>query len=332
MRSYLILGTLLLSSLAHGQESQNFLNQAEENINRASLCKRSPSKCSVQERIDILQSEGKLTSREALESALARSNGSSYFIPLSLDNQELLTLAAATSLGVVAFSQDQEIMDIVQNSRSETTQQIADVGDFIGSGGGLSTVAAGSYFLGVVFKNNKLKKVGVFVVASSVATSIVGVAVKNTFERVRPSFGSGPYEFFKEGNKSFYSGHTTQAFTLATVIAEMYKEDYPIVPYVAYGLASITAYARVQDKKHWASDVIMGAVAGHLVTKLALSAMNGNEEDRGGLTIYPDYDSKTGTATINFEYVPRKIPKMMKCNKVQNPILKVDACLQEALQ
>lgn len=329
---YVLALTLLMShTFGYAQDSYKFLDQAENYIKKSALCKRSSPKCTMQDRIELLQSEGKLTPRLELEESLRKSEGSSYFIPLSLDNQELLILAAATSLGVVAFANDQEIMDVVQENRSETTQRIATVGDMFGSGVGLSAYAAGSYFLGVIFKNNKLKQAGIFVVSASVATAFVGEAVKRIFGRVRPTFGSGPYEFFKNGNKSFYSGHTTQAFTIATVISEMYKEEYPIVPYLAYGMASITAYARMQDKKHWASDVIMGAIAGHLVTKLTLSALNGNEEGRGGLIIYPEYNSKLGELMINFEYTPKEVAQPMKCTNVQNPILRVDACFEEAL-
>jgi len=42
----------------------------------------------------------------------------SIFIPLELKNEELIALAAATSLGVIAFTNDQQITDTVQKNNS----------------------------------------------------------------------------------------------------------------------------------------------------------------------------------------------------------------------
>lgn len=330
MKQMLTATLVLMSTLTHANEGHKIMNSAEEYINKSFECRRLPSKCSGEKHMGLLSEEGKISSRYELQDALNKSHGKSFFVPLSLSNTELLTLAATTSLGVVAFANDQEIMDVVQDNKSETTKRISQVGDLLGESG--IGVAAGSYFLGVVYKNDKLKNVGLFIVGSSVASSIVAEAVKNTFNRVRPTNGDGPHEFFKAGNDSFYSGHTTQAFSLATVISEMYKEDYPMVPYVAYGLASLTAYGRVHNKKHWASDVLVGAVAGHLVTKLAMSAMDGNTDGRGGLIVYPEFDRKKGKVTMNLEYTPRYEAPEMKCKKIKNPIHRVDACLSEALK
>lgn len=293
-------------------------------------CRKSLYGCSAQQEIEIARFNGNILSAYELNNYLAQDTQKSIFIPLELSNAELLTLAAATSLGVVAFNNDQEIMDVVQRNKTTTTETLQNVGNFIGSGTGLISMAAGSYFLGVYFHDNKLKKVGLFMVGASLAQGIITESVKRTFGRVRPREDKGPYDFFNPGKKSFYSGHTAEAFTLATVISEMYKEEYPIVPWVAYGLASVTAYARMHDNAHWASDVIIGAVAGHLITKLAMSAMKGNEEGRGGLTIYPGYDASNGAYMIYAEWTAKEREVPFKCAKMPEGMAKIDACIAEA--
>lgn len=298
-------------------------------IEEVKACRKSLYGCTAQQELEIAQFTGNVLSSYTLDEYLSSDTQKSYFIPLALDNQELLLLAAATSLGVVAFHNDQEIMDTVQRHKSNVTAPIATVGNFLGSSAFLP-IAAGSYFLGVYYENNKLKNVALFTIGASLAQSIVTTAVKMAAGRARPNTGEGPYSFFNKGDKSFYSGHTAEAFTLATVISEMYKEEYPIVPWVAYGLATVGAYARMHDQAHWASDVIIGAVAGHLLTKLAMSAMTGNKEGRGGLVVYPGVDPATGTFMVYAEWTPKEPERPLKCAKMPEGRAKMEACFTEA--
>ncbi|MFA6238224.1 MAG: phosphatase PAP2 family protein [Bacteriovorax sp.] len=299
-------------------------------IKQVKACRTSVFGCTAEQEIEIAKFNGQILSAYDLNGYLAQDTQKSIFIPLELTNAELLTLAAATSLGVVAFNNDQEIMDVVQRNKTQTTEVIQNVGNFLGTGTAAMGIAAGSYFLGVYYKDNRLKKVGLFIVGAELAQGIITTAVKHTLNRVRPNEDRGPYNFFEAGKNSFYSGHTATAFSLATVVAEMYKEDYPIVPWVAYGIASVTAYARVHDKAHWASDVIIGAVAGHLITKLALSIMDKKDDGRGGLMIYPSIDPKSGTYMIYAEWTGRQHEAPLKCAKMPEGMAKVDACLAEA--
>lgn len=274
--------------------------------------------------------EQNLLTEDDLNNYLAKDTQRSIFVPLELTNSELITLAAATSLGVVAFKNDQAITNTIERNQSSIAHSISTVGNLYGSVG-FGVVAAGSYFLGMYYDNNQLKRVGLFIVGAEIAQSIVTEGVKRTFGRDRPSKDNGPYNFFDSGNKSFWSGHTATAFTLATVVSEMYKDEYPVVPYVAYGLAAITAYARVHDNHHWASDVIMGAVAGHLIAKLALSSFN-DDGTRGGLTFYPSYDPSTGTVWANFEWTPKQKEQPFRCASMPDGDAKIRACIEEAFR
>lgn len=331
--SLLILVTSIFCFQAAMAESNlNLDGLASREFKKIYACRESIEGCTSEQELHILQIEGKVLSPNDLQKnldATIKNKEKSFFIPLSLNNQELLALAAATSLGVVAFSYDQEIMDTVQNNQTTITKQVETVGNFLGTGAPAVGIAAGSYFLGVFYKDSKLKQVGLFMIGASVANGLITTAVKETFARMRPNEDEGPYRFFEPGNKSFWSGHTSQAFTVATVISEMYKEDHPIVPYIAYGVASITAYARMHDKAHWSSDVITGAIAGHLITKLFLSSQKEDHDGRGGLEIFPSYDIKTGTIMLVFEYKQKMTPTPMQCSKIEDENLRLSACIEE---
>ncbi|MBY0413478.1 MAG: phosphatase PAP2 family protein [Bdellovibrionales bacterium] len=327
-KAFMVLLLISLTSQSFGSTDYSYSSI----LKNLKACRTTLEGCTAQQEIEIASFTGNVLNSYDLENHLSKDTQKSVYIPLSLDNAELLTLAAATSLGVVAFRNDQDIMNVVQNHKSEVTKPIATVGNFLGTAQAGAAIAAGSYFMGVCFENNKLKRVGLFIVGSNLATSIVTLATKTAFGRARPNKDIGPYKFFNSGDKSFYSGHTAQAFSVATVISEMYKEEYPIVPYVAYGVAAITGYARMHDKAHWASDVIIGAVAGHLVTKLAMNYMNGNDDGRSGFEIYPGLDPNTGEFMIFLEWKGKQPVIPLRCTKMVEGFKKTEACLEEAFE
>ena len=252
-------------------------------------------------------------------------NDKKFFIPIELRSKDALVLAGALSLGVVVFQNDREIMDFVQENKTEMTESVASIGNILGREA-IIPLAAGSYFIGAVMKNGNLKKVGLFTVGAGLATQLVTEVFKKSFNRVRPNGSDDPYEFFEEGNKSFFSGHVSAAFSLATVVAEVYK-DKPLVPYLAYGIAAMTVYARMHDQKHWASDVLAGAVAGHLITKILMRSFNLSERTGSGLEITPTVFPYTG---LNIKWTPGVKERQLKCGSLglTGPDL-TRACMEE---
>lgn len=257
---------------------------------------------------------------------LTREERTQYFIPLSLKASDMMILAGALSLGVVVFPNDRELMDFVQDNKTETLGKVASIGNILGREG-IAPIAAGAYFIGAITDNGKLKQVGLFTVATGLATQIVTEAFKKSFQRKRPNASDDPYEFFEENNNSFFSGHTSAAFSLATVIAEVYK-DKPAVPYLAYGAAALTAYARMHDKKHWASDVLAGAVAGHLVTRILIRTFE--RKDSGGFVVTPEIGPDG--AGVNVQWMPRRETKLNCSRSGLKGQALIELCIREAFE
>lgn len=241
---------------------------------------------------------------------LSTTKEKSYFIPLSISQSDALLLLGSLSLGTIVFANDRQIMDFVQSNKSEKTEAVASVANLFGREA-IIPIVAGAYFMGAVMEDGKLKQVGLFAVTTGLATQLVTEVFKNSFQRVRPNGTDSPYDFGHPGNNSFFSGHTSGAFSLATVIAETYK-DNPVIPFLAYGVATLTAYARMHDQKHWASDVLAGAVVGHLVTKTMMRTWK-NKNMSGGFVITPMIGSHYG---INISYTPKHPnSSSLKCSK-----------------
>ncbi|QDK40754.1 hypothetical protein DOM21_04640 [Bacteriovorax stolpii] len=296
-------------------------------------CQNTIQGCTAEQELQIASIMGKTTPTQELSRFIkADKQAQPLYIPLDMKNQELVALAAATSLGVVAFANDRAITDFAIEHKTVMSDPITAVGNFLGREATIPLVA-GSYFLGVVYKDNKLKQVALFTVGATIAGQLVTEGAKNLFGRMRPAQSENPYEFFQEKSKSFFSGHTTQAFTIATIVSEMYKDDYPVVPYVAYGLASLTAYARVYGENHWASDVITGAIMGTFVTRLFLSFMKQDKsKENGGFSVSPGIDPLTGTLMVNVNYVPKQKASTLKCAKISDQIERAKACMAEVMK
>ena len=259
--------------------------------------------------------------------------GVEYFIPIDLNGSDLAILAGALSLGTVVFNNDRQIMDFVQENKTIAPDGIGEFGFFLGGRQGIPLIAGGAYFMGAVLENGRLKNIGIISVYTGLATQIVTDAFKKTLLRTRPSNSDDPYEFGREGNMSMFSGHASGAFSMATVISEVYK-DKPLIPYLAYGLATVVAYSRVHENKHWASDVIGGAVIGHLVTKVIMRTMaNSNRMNGSGLIITPNFgtnsygDMEPG---VQIEWRGKKKPQKFDCaNYDLKGVDLVKACMEE---
>jgi membrane-associated phospholipid phosphatase len=172
--------------------------------------------------------------------------------------------AVIAALGVLA-SDDAAIDQTVQRHRSSQTDAFARGVTPLGSYGGvgLSAAVLGG---GLLLRDDSLRDTGRDAVeAELLAAGVITPLLKLTVGRLRPVQGGDADEFhaFSGRNNSFPSGHATEAFALASVFAS--RSRGWVVPTIAYALASGVAFARVNDRAHFASDVVAGAVVGTLV-------------------------------------------------------------------
>ncbi len=72
-------------------------------------------------------------------------------------------------------------------------------------------------------------------------------------------------------NKSFFSGHTTFAFSSAVFLSTVYSDYFPdskYKPYIWAGsllIAAATGYSRYEAGKHFPTDIITGAIVGSAI-------------------------------------------------------------------
>ncbi len=69
------------------------------------------------------------------------------------------------------------------------------------------------------------------------------------------------------GMESFPSGHTTSAFTGATIMANEYGQRSVAYSIAGYGLATVVGSFRILKNRHWTADVLFGAGVGIAATE-----------------------------------------------------------------
>ena len=118
--------------------------------------------------------------------------------------------------------------------------------------GNVATQMAGAVAIQVIGHasgNSRLAGLGSDLLRAQIVSQVITQGVKFSVNRTRP-----------DGTQySFPSGHTASSFAMATVVQEHFgwKGGVP-----AYALATYVAASRVQAKRHYLSDVAMGAAIG----------------------------------------------------------------------
>jgi membrane-associated phospholipid phosphatase len=128
------------------------------------------------------------------------------------------------------------------------SKQLAITGDYWGLTGQFLLWGAFS------FSDNKNEK---FQYASTafLANGMITYGIKYIVGRERPD---------RSNKRSFPSGHTSNSFLTASVAQEIYGSKVGIP---AYLMATLSGLSRIQDNKHYLSDVIFGATLGIAVGK-----------------------------------------------------------------
>lgn len=186
--------------------------------------------------------------------------------PRRWGEQDWLTLGAVTAgIGTVMVF-DEDIGRAIRHARSDALTNIFDNVQPLGNEYAIGIV--GTFYLwGEIFKDPRAKSTALdSIAATAIGPGIIVNATKYLVGRSRPTDGKGAYDFQPfSGHDSFMSGHTTEAFALASVITEHYPQ--PWVKVSAYALAGTVGYARLNNNRHWTSDVLVGAVVGTYVGK-----------------------------------------------------------------
>jgi membrane-associated phospholipid phosphatase len=142
-------------------------------------------------------------------------------------------------------------------STSSRLRDLLDSGEIIGGARAQLGGALATYAIGRMSKSPRATRLGADLLKAQIISQSLTGAMKFSARRTRP-----------DGTQfSFPSGHSSVTFASATVLQRHlgWKAGIP-----AYGVATYVAASRIQEKRHFLSDVAFGAaigiVAGRTVT------------------------------------------------------------------
>ena len=167
------------------------------------------------------------------------------------EEDSILAFGLGTALTVMAYTQDEKMDDYW-----DTEDPLGDtsfIGDVWGAGYIQAATCLGMYGWAHYTDNQELATTAEVLTEATLIQTIVINSMKPLFSRKRPEW---------ESWNSFPSGHTGAAFVMAAVLDHRlgHKWGVPL-----YALALFTGLSRMEDRAHYASDVVMGATIATVV-------------------------------------------------------------------
>lgn len=190
------------------------------------------------------------------------------------DRSDWILLGGLLASQLVVFPLDDDLRELAADWRGPASDDVAAALRPLGRTKELAAVSAATYALGMVISNRRVADFGLHALVSLALSNAVTGGLKAVTGRARPITRQADGTWIRrdpddwdlfggwgsDGERTAYaSGHTSNAFALATVFAE---ELGGAAGWVAYPIAAGVAWSRLNDEAHWASDVVMGALVG----------------------------------------------------------------------
>jgi len=210
----------------------------------------------------------------------------------SFNQNSIYWIAGITGVTLGFISLDSKIDNSVRNLKNDhkwinTASPI--ITNFGGNYAAYLSAAYAAYSISTGYK--KGQETSVLLLESIVYSTIWTRLGKLIFGRERPS---ATYQYSDRAGGKWYgilleiknkrnlsvssydafpSGHTSFAFSIATVFAEQYNSTL-YVPVIAYSLSTAVGISRTTEHTHWASDIFVGACIGYFSGKSSIMIYN----------------------------------------------------------
>ncbi|MDF4221000.1 phosphatase PAP2 family protein [Maribacter sp. M208] len=184
--------------------------------------------------------------------------GYSYARPFHWKGNQWAQFGAVVAGTGLVYLADDETSRFIRNNREGIPKVVRDYGEFYGSPSNNYIATSGVYAVGLITKNEKLRRTGVLLVSSATSAGLLQQVLKSVVGRARPlaNLGKDTFDPFNSSRNfhSFPSGHALLAFTNAYAIGKQFKN--PWVKAGIYTIGAIPGISRVWDGQHYLSDMV----------------------------------------------------------------------------
>ena len=219
--------------------------------------------------------------------------------PAKWRGKQWIEFSAVTAAGVLAYTQDEKIQKYFVAHQSTTADNLSKF-VFEPYGRFAPVIIGGLYIGGRLAKDNRLAGTSLTSAKSFIVASVCAEIVKQLTHRHRPFQDDVPDHANWDGPlskieySSFPSGHSTAAFSMATVFALEYRSTIWI-PVLAYTLATGTAISRLYDNKHWSSDIVIGSALGFVTGRFMWKQ---SRKSQSRLVVLPAVGTQSASLTF----------------------------------
>ncbi|MEO8215721.1 MAG: phosphatase PAP2 family protein [Acidobacteriota bacterium] len=218
-----------------------------------------------------------------------------FSAPARWDSRQWKRAGLFAGAVVASSALDEPVRKFVDDHHSRVLDNVTRVAEPFGGVYAQHTMLAFALIGAVTRDSNARETAFDGYMSTLIAAGVITPALKRAFGRSRPNANRGTFDFDPvNGGESFPSGHSTEAFTLATVVASHYHQRW--IQATAYGLASTVAFSRLYHDAHFTSDVLAGALIG---TGVGRAVVRINNRERLSWSVAPGV-SPTGRREILF--------------------------------
>lgn len=198
-------------------------------------------------------------------------------------------LAGGFALATVAmFPLDKKFAEHLQGTNKGSAVNTAATSVEAIASPGAYFIGGGLYVIGRVGKFERIADLGWHGSEAVLLADATTYVIKGIAGRGRPFLTQGevptdwdPGRGFKTGDfASFPSGHTTTAFAAAAAVTNETTRWWPkstwIVGPLMYGGATAVGLSRMYHNRHWASDVVVGAMIGTFAGRKVVQYQHGH--------------------------------------------------------
>ncbi len=224
--------------------------------------------------------------------------------PFQWKDFEWATFAVFISAGGMVAGYDKELFEWVQKNKSARGDKVARYfAEPLGSGILSIPIMVGMYGIGRMSNQETMADAAMKAARAFVLTALNVQLIKVAFGRERPVSASRPYEFhgFSVHHDAFPSGHTAVAFAMAAAIAGSYPKKQWLTPCL-YAAAALTGWSRINDGKHWPSDVFAGGVIGYYTGRWVAGTRDKKFIKSSGVSYFPWLSSQFAGLTISYNF------------------------------
>lgn len=227
--------------------------------------------------------------------------GHAFTRPLHWKGKDFAKLGVLVGGTALLSFADEPIRDFVQNQKNDFPRAVRDFGWYFGSPQNYFMANAGLYGFGLFTRNEKIRKTSVLIISASVTTGLIQTIAKNAIGRARPEHRDDHLEFSSFANdagfRSFPSGHTVLAITMAHSIAKQFEN--PWIKAGIYTVGAIPPISRLIDNAHWLTDIAVS-------TALSIFVVDAIDKFLFDEKAY-DYPKKDKLVSWNLRFTPNQI-------------------------